>query len=263
MFENVIKLYDTLRANGENICPVAHTYISAHIGILIDMDGNFICALPAQNQELIPVPCTVKSACRTGGVAPHLLHDNLSYVAGIGKYKERYPMYIEQLEKYTQIVKDEYAEAILKYVKKEFLMEDAKEAIQQLPDTMPLEKRNVIFCVYGMDIEGVDLKWSEYYPATLPKNGLCAITGQYDYIPPSYPGYVLSPSDNDKLFLKGSGVGYMASEKIIHALQYMVYGKTNATRVELNYNFQRVLNGDLSEAVFLQWLKEKYNISVK
>lgn len=263
MFAEAIELYDKLRASSENVCPVAHTYITVHIGILIDKEGNFIHALPGQKGELIPVPCTVKSSCRTGGVLPHLLHDNLSYVAGIGKYPERRLKYIDQLENYTKNINDEYAEAILKYVKKNTIMQDAKNVIEQLPVTIPLASRNVIFCVWGIENDGVDPIWEEYYPKTLKKNGMCCITGKQDFIPESYPGYILSPSDKSKLFLSGSGVGYIASEKIIHALQYLIYAKENAQRVEIEYNFQKVLNGDLPEEIFLKWLNDKYNIKKK
>ena len=257
----LISLYDTLMASNKNVCPIAHTYISAHIGVLIDKNGKFICALPGQAHELIPAPCTVRSSCRTGGVFPHLLHDNLSYVAGIGKYPQRRLKYLEQLENYTQNVNDEYAKAVLKYVKKNTIMQDAAEVIAQLPKTFQISSRNVIFCVLGMENDGEDQIWSEYYPKTLPQNGICCITGERDFIPESYPGYIISPSEKSKLFLSGSHVGYIASEKIIHALQYLVYAKRNESLAEIEYNFQKVINGDLPEKNFIDWITRKYNIN--
>ncbi len=36
VFPGLIRYYDDLIKKNENVCPIAHTYISVHIGILID-----------------------------------------------------------------------------------------------------------------------------------------------------------------------------------------------------------------------------------
>ena len=43
-FESLVNLYDTLKQDGEKLCPVAHTYITAQIGVLLDKQGNFLIA---------------------------------------------------------------------------------------------------------------------------------------------------------------------------------------------------------------------------
>ena len=57
-WEGLIKAYDSLVNKGAKICPIAHTYISVHIGVLIDKNGKFLCAkVPDVKGELIAVPC--------------------------------------------------------------------------------------------------------------------------------------------------------------------------------------------------------------
>ena len=97
-WEGLIKAYDSLVNKGAKICPIAHTYISVHIGVLIDKNGKFLCAkVPDVKGELIAVPCTDESGRRTGGDHPHLLHDNLCYVALMAKRKTT-PSILEAIE---------------------------------------------------------------------------------------------------------------------------------------------------------------------
>ena len=56
----LVELYDKLRAEGKPVCPIAHTYISANIAILLDKDGNFLAAMcPPVHGEVVVVPCTI------------------------------------------------------------------------------------------------------------------------------------------------------------------------------------------------------------
>ena len=258
--EEFVKLYDKLETEGEHICPVAHTYITAHISILIDEAGNFLCAMvPEIKGELIPVPCTQESESRTSGVAPHLLHDQICYVSPYPKYEDRYKKYIAQLESYiNQNPKDKYATAIYAYVKKGSLLNDIsgvdKTSLKNIPDY----KLNIIFCVYGMDNEGIDHQWTDYYLSTLSTNGVCCVTGKKDYIPTSYPACITSPGGMERLFMSGTPVGYIASQKIIHALQYLIYGKKNADRVEAEYNIKEFIAGRINQEELKGWVDENY-----
>lgn len=259
MWEGLIKYYDNLVAAGKPVCPVAHTYITCHIGVLLDMDGNFLCAqVPEVRSELIPVPCTVQSEARTSGIAPHLLSDNIAYVADFPGYEERHKAYMEQLGNYVKNVHwDKYANSIYKYTKSGTILNDLKDLLLQIKG-MPKHKINIIFCVYGLPNEGADPHWSKYYPSTLSKNGLCCATGEHDYIPAAYPAGILSTSGNERLFLEGFPVGYIASQKIIHALQYTLYGRQNADRVEIEYTLKNFSSGEMGEKEFIQWLEGKY-----
>ena len=138
-FEELVKLYDKLEADKKPVCPVAHTYISAHIGVLIDRDGNFLIAKePEIKGELVAVPCTIESEGRTSGTAPHLLSDNLSYVAKYPGKEGRYEAYIKQLSNYIkERPNDEYAKAIYQYVLNGSLMQDIKDILNNIKILIP------------------------------------------------------------------------------------------------------------------------------
>lgn len=259
VFPGLIRYYDDLIKKNENVCPIAHTYISVHIGILIDKNGNFLCAMRPEIRELVPVPCTIESETRTSNIAPHLLHDNLCYVANYSeKFKERHKAYVKQLENYVNNCPyDLYASAILKYVLKDQLIDDIKEIIPEKLK-IPEEKLNVVFAVYGMKNEGIDLKWTDYYTSTLKVNGLCYITGNMDHIPKTYPKNILSTSGREALLFKGSHVGYIASQKIIHTLQYLIYAKESQEKTVAEYQLQRFFDGYISEDELRDWIEKNY-----
>ena len=258
-WQGLIKLYNILENEKAKICPIAHTYITAHIGVLLNKNGEFLCAqIPEVKGELIPVPCTEESERRTSGIAPHLLHDNLGYVSPYPKYTKRYEMYIAQLGRYIKKNPcDEYANSIYQYVSKGTLLADLGD-ILNTKFSFSLDKANVIFCVYGLDNEGVDQEWTKYYLSTLPQTGICTITGVCDYIPVAYPACIVSPSGMERLFLEGAGVGYTASQKIIHTIQYLVYASKNENRVEAESHIRNYLEGNTSEENLKGWIEKEY-----
>lgn len=261
-YKGLMAYYDNLVNAGKPVCPIAHTYITCHIGVLIDSDGVFLCAkAPDVKGELLPVPCTVKSETRTSNIAPHLLHDNLCYVADYGvKYRPRHDAYMDQLKKYVDCCPhDLYAKAIYKYVSKNTLVNDIKDILNDYdcPDYAH-DKLNIIFCVYGMGNEGEDKQWTEWYIKQLIPNGVCCITGESDYIPDAYPKCITSPNGKEILFEKGSHVGYIAAQKIIHAIQYLIYGMRNQERVEAEKKLKDFLNQKITAEDLKAWVFEKY-----
>lgn len=259
-YKGLMVYYDNLVNAGEPVCPIAHTYITCHIGVLIDSDGGFLCAkAPDVKGELVPVPCTAKSETRTSNIAPHLLHDNLSYVADYEpKYKKRHDAYMARLEYYVNnCPEDLYAKAIYNYVVKNTLVDDIKDVLNEY-DVHIQDKLNILFCVYGMDNEGVDKHWSEYYPSRLKTNGICCITGKHDYIPDAYPKCITSANGTEVLFDAGSQVGYIAAQKIIHAMQYLIYGKQNRDRVESEAKLQDFFNQKITAEELEMWVLEKH-----
>lgn len=210
------KLIETYE-NTQGICPVAHTMITVHIGIMIDKDGNFLCAKDCSIlKELTPVPCTVKSETRTCNIAPHLISDNYSYIGNVNK--EKHNAYLKQLKDYVENYDDVYAKAVYAYVVKGTLEDDLRKF--DIADYLPSD--NIIFAVKDV---GYVNKWTDYYTQQLPKTDVCYITGEMDYMPSAYPSRILSPSGKEKLFMQGCGVGYIASQKIIHTLQFLNYIK--------------------------------------
>lgn len=91
------------------LLPLFHTTVTAQITVVIDEDGNFINAVPVENDEkLTIVPVTEKSGSRTAE-EPHPFCDNLKYLAGdyevYCKSDDKdnegcYQLYIQGLEKW-------------------------------------------------------------------------------------------------------------------------------------------------------------------
>lgn len=74
----------------------------------------------------------------------------------------------------------------------------------------------------------------------------------------SYPAGNLVPGGKEHLFLDGSPVGYVASQKIIHAIQYMSFAKKNSERAEIEYNLKNYFRGDIDTDEFLAWAEKEY-----
>ena len=73
-----------------------------------------------------------ESGRRTGGDHPHLLHDNLCYVAPYGKSEKRHKAYLEQLKEYTECNPgDLFANVIYSYVKTGNILHDLKRHIAE------------------------------------------------------------------------------------------------------------------------------------
>lgn len=124
------------------LLPIAHAYQNAQIEVTITPEGEFYEAdvVPKEESQTM-IPVTIESAGRSGSTsAPHLIHDNLVYVAGDfekygGVYKKNkagknsYQMYIENLQAWCE---SEYSQpvvkSVLKYLEKGTLIEDLVQA---------------------------------------------------------------------------------------------------------------------------------------
>ena len=84
------------------------------------------------------------------------------------------------------------------------------------------------------------------------------MTGEPDYIPSAYPACIISPSGKERFFLKDCGVGYVASQKIIHAIQYWTYGAKNEARVKTESYIQDYMRGEETEDELKQWIDKRY-----
>lgn len=226
IWQDLIETYDK-QAKTRHICPIAHTQIIARIGIMLDEYSNILAA--AKIRQSIFAPCTAKSECRSRNVAPYLVHDNASYVAP-GISPERHRAYMDQLREFVANTDDGFCKIVLRYLQKETICEDLHCLINLEDKPMTV----ITFGIKGRDEDTISQTWVDYYLSKLPKNGLCAITGELDYIPDAYPGNIRYPSDMAKLFCakpdKLDGMpqlrpGYIASQKIIHTLQSFFVGR--------------------------------------
>lgn len=229
------KLLETYENNKDcaDIAPIAHTKVKANIGILIDSIGIFRMAAEIPSVTTI-IPCTAESECRGSNIAPHIIHDNLSYVGNIDGYEKRHKMYMEQLKSYVNDTNSRYAKAIYNYLSKDTLMQDI-DCILKSTKKKDIKTMNVIFSVYHVKEDSIDLGWTDYYLNKLPKNGMCMLTGQPDYIPKSYPvvkrhskdlARLIIAEPNEKIdrgrWSSGFLPGYIASQKILHTLQALL-----------------------------------------
>lgn len=136
------------------LLPIAHTTQTAHIEVIVDLNGELIDAYAIDKKSTV-LPFTEESGSRAGKVfRPHVLHDKLVYTAGdYEKYTgekekgEAFSKYREQLKEWVDSpYSDPKIEAIYRYVTKGRLIED-------------LVSREVLF----VDEQGQLLKkWEEH-----------------------------------------------------------------------------------------------------
>ncbi|MCD8180204.1 MAG: type I-C CRISPR-associated protein Cas8c/Csd1 [Firmicutes bacterium] len=132
-YENLQNETDLLKRCPMPLLPLSHTIQAAHVEMLIGADGELLRAyeVPKADAQTI-VPCTEDSASRSSGVAPHMLYDNLKYIAGDaylydekkGK-KENYEAYCKQLKEWCDYEGcPEDVRTIYKYVLQGTVIED-------------------------------------------------------------------------------------------------------------------------------------------
>lgn len=236
--DELIKLYDKYWERLK-IAPVAHTKIMSDFVILLDANGY---KMAAETHEYVIVPCTAESETRSNNIAPHLLHDNITYVTNIPGYEKRHEAYLKQLHDYVSDCNDPIAKVIYQYVSTRDVLQDLSHVMNKAKINKPHGQINIIFSVYPSD-DTVDLIWTNYYVNSLTKNGICMVTGQPDFIPRAYPSKIRGKTDMAKLFVDGSSIGYIASQKIIHTLQVLAGG--NRKEIESVIAPQKITNWNI------------------
>ena len=132
-YENLSASPELMKACGTPLVPVSHTVQTAHIEVVLSADGEFIraeCIPP--DDALTIVPCTEDSAVRSSGIAPHMLFDNLKYVAGDAVEYNADPKTVKNYEAYCSQLSEwcgsegcpEFARSVYKYVSKGRLIQD-------------------------------------------------------------------------------------------------------------------------------------------
>lgn len=274
-WNEILKQYEILGV--ESVIPIAHIRIRPDVRVLIDAYGNFVGATATKN-ERCSIPCAINSESRTSGIAPHPIHDNMSYVCGdYPQYKKRHAAYMDQLREYIESVDDPVAKSVYQYLSKRTIRYDIKPVSEKL-DTSE-EKLMIIFSVLTkeethmlfnsryrdevvyaglMDRGTISTQWRDYYISTLEKNGICGITGEPDYIPDKYPKGIRNPADQAKLFIATPKKmdwmptitpGYITSQKIIHTLQFMTYEGDS-------WAYQILKNQENIPKEYKKWVKE-------
>lgn len=230
------------------LLPISHTTQTAHIEIVVDMDGNFYDA-KVLNKESTVLPFTEESGSRSGqNYVPHVLHDKLMFVAGdYKKYVETdekksavYDVYIEQLRDWIKSPSSHpYIEAIYNYVKKGVVIEDlVKQGILFQGDDGKLLKkwngdpneRPAIFSVIASEQEAALVRFNvhkpgevvtpiwrnqaifdayvKYYNTLLKENDLCYVTGESHPRSEKHPNKLRNSGDKAKLISANDASGF-------------------------------------------------------
>lgn len=114
-YQELIKLYDNSWRTG-TVAPIAHTMVRAKIGVLLSENGQLLAA--NKIDEAMPIPCTLRSETRTSNIAPHAIHDNITYLSDTPEKQNRHIAYMEQLRSYLSAWEDPLAIAAYRYLSK-------------------------------------------------------------------------------------------------------------------------------------------------
>lgn len=208
LWDKLIETYDEM----PGITPVSHVSLPISICVLLDEKGKLLLIDRLDVPEYTISPCTAQSETRTCNPCPHVLNDKMDYIGCSNIIKHK--LYMEHLKEYADASDYVYPVAIYNYLSKNNLEKD-------------LENNGL--CYNNNDYVGFSVlnwiytpdEWTDFYLETLPQSGKCILTQLDDYIPSAYPAKIRFPADKAKLFCSGCGVGYIASQKIIHTLQFL------------------------------------------
>lgn len=227
-YQELIKLYDNSWRTG-TVAPIAHTMVRAKIGVLLSENGQLLAA--NKIDEAMPIPCALRSETRTSNIAPHAIHDNITYLSDTPEKQNRHIAYMEQLRSYLSAWEDPLAIAAYRYLSKGTIRMDLAPILRSIQLS---EGACIAFSLPKME-SSISETWIDWYIHSLPKNGMCSITGEQDYIPDVYPRGIRYASDMAHLFMEEGGNimildyrqtitgGYMATQKIAHVLQSMMW----------------------------------------
>ena len=227
-YKELIKLYDNSWRTG-TVAPIAHTMTRAKIGVLVSPNGQLLAA--KKIDEVMPIPCTVQSETRTSNIAPHAIHDNITYLSETPGREKRHMDYMAQLRNYLSATDDPLAYAVYRYLSRGTIRMELEPVLRNVQAS---EGACISFALPGMKTT-ISESWIEWYTSNLPPNGTCAITGKADYIPDAYPRNIRYASDMSHMFMREGSksmelncmenltAGYTASQKILHVLQSMIW----------------------------------------
>lgn len=241
------------------LLPISHTTQTAHIEILVDLDGNYYDAVILDKKSTV-LPFTEESGSRSGqNYVPHALHDKLMYVAGdYKKYVETdekkaagYTSYIEQLEAWSTSASSHlHIDAIYHYVKKGTVIADLVEHKKLFvgEDGLLLKKwtgdqaeKPEIFSVIAGDQESAFVRfnvhipgeivtpiwrnpeifkaYSDYYNTLLKEEDVCYITGEMTPRVERHPNKLRNSGDKAKLISANDASGFTFRGRFVTSLE--------------------------------------------
>lgn len=203
-YDNMSHLAGVPREGKSTLAPIGFNTTKADVEITIDLDGNFVSAIPTEEKIIFPV--TEASAGRSSISAklqPHPLCDKFMYMR---PYEESFRAYTKQLEEWClSEYGDKRIEAILKYVKKGTIENDIK--IKNIKDDS-----FICWKIVSGDINDSkqDAVWKnsdiikKYTAYCLKKkaeegNGFCYITGETEALAKQHLKGVVAKHGNAKI----------------------------------------------------------------
>lgn len=228
---------------GENkLVPMGNIVQNAQIEVVINKKSEFVRAeiIPKENSKTA-IPCTIESSIRTSAPRPHLLYDNITYIAGDLKdylsdtkdaeksYTECYQPFISQLEKWTKSKNsNDTVDSIYGYLVKESVVTDLINAgLFEINDKSILLDNKIegispekVLVRIAIEKDGELYKpWedinfqkfsSDYYFGILneEEKSLCYSSGKIAYITPVHGKYIRFPGDGSKLLSSNDNTNF-------------------------------------------------------
>lgn len=226
----------------QKLVPIGNMVQNTQIELIINKDSEFLRAQIIEKEKSQTIlPCTIESSVRTSAPRPHLLYDNISYLAGDLKnyiedeekaekaYNEFHIPYIEQLKDWIVSDKNhEYAETIYKYLTKGTLTKDLiSSGLLELDENNKLAdikiegiSQDKVVIRIAIEKEGKLIKpWElmeflklsgEYYLSTLEDEdkSLCYSTGKILFITPVHGKYIRFAGDGSKLLSSNDNTNF-------------------------------------------------------
>lgn len=213
---------------------------NAHVDVVLDEKGEFLRAslIPKEDSQT-PLPATIKSLARTSSPVPHVLFDNLLYVAGDIRtfipeqrrdpYDEYFTPYIEQLEKWLSDSNNMYIRSVYQYLQQKRLTKDLIDSnVLQLDDKHQLDPKvkhqssdQMKYLVrFTIQTKGETVKlweeakfleeYSEYYINSLEAEDgeFCYATGKTGYMTELHGKNIRFAGDGAKLISANDDSGF-------------------------------------------------------
>lgn len=277
------------QSDGIVLTPLAHMNANAQVEVVLKEDGEFVTARKIDKADAVTlIPVTEASAGRTSTkIAPHMLSDTLSYVAGdFGDYcqsekrlEEKFRCYMEQLaewneSKYTH----RKVRAIYTYLSKKVLIADLiKAGIVTLTEAgvldekkisgQPYERAIVRFRVLGTDESRADSTWEDFSLIDIytryflskqkGKEVLCYLSGEKQVKAENHPKKIINNNPNAKLLSANDTQGFtyrgrFQDSEQAYALSYEASQKVHSALTWL-VKRQGISIGTKDSRTFLCW----------
>lgn len=273
------------------LTPLAHMEANAQIEVTLDEDGNFRGAEKIDKENAVTlIPVTEASAGRSSGIAPHMLGDTLSYIAGdFKKYcqgeksvknaEEKFGRYIRQLNAWRESAYTHpKVEAVYNYLNKQELVSDLiKAGIVMLTEEgffdnrkisgQTYEKSLVRFRVLSIEEVQEESTWEDstlidaytdyFLSEQNGKEDVCYLTGKMQPRTENHPKGIIAANYGAKLVSANDSQGYtyrgrFQNAEQAYALSYEASQKVHSALTWLAKK-QGVYVGTKDKRTFICW----------